>query len=124
MYAVEASNLAELISKVAEENNLKEKIKVIQKKVEDVNSDDLEKVDIIVSEWMGFYLVHEGMLDSVIVARDRFLKDNGLMFPSIAKIYTAPCQLPNYFESWDDIYGVSMKYVLSYLIMKKSNNKY
>jgi hypothetical protein len=31
-----------------------------------------EQVDIIVSEWMGFYLVHESMLDSVLFARDKY----------------------------------------------------
>lgn len=31
-------------------------------------------VDIIVSEWMGYLLIYESMLRSVIVARDRFLK--------------------------------------------------
>lgn len=33
-----------------------------------------EKVDIIVSEPIGFLLVHERMLESYITARDRFLK--------------------------------------------------
>ncbi|XP_011502659.1 PREDICTED: protein arginine N-methyltransferase 6, partial [Ceratosolen solmsi marchali] len=109
IYAIEASNLANLISQVAEENNVKDKIEIIKKPVEDINSNDIQKVDIIVSEWMGFYLVHEGMLNSVIIARDKFLKPNGLMFPSIAKIYAAPCQLPSYNDFWDDICGVSMK---------------
>lgn len=58
---------------------------------------------------MGFYLVHEGMLDSLIVARDKFLKEDGLMFPCKAKIYAAPCQLPKYNEFWDDVFGVGMK---------------
>lgn len=111
VYAVEATNLAILVSQVSVENHVEDKIRVIQKKVEDISPDDIDKVDIIVSEWMGFYLVHEGMLDSVIVARDKFLKPGGLMFPSVAKIYAAPCQLPNYFEFWDDILGVSMKWV-------------
>ena len=30
--------------------------------------------DVIISEWMGFYLLHESMLESVLVARDRFLR--------------------------------------------------
>jgi hypothetical protein len=33
-----------------------------------------EKVDVIISEWMGFYLLHESMLGSVLYARDRWLK--------------------------------------------------
>lgn len=50
------------------------------------------KVDIIVSEWMGFYLLHEGMLDDVLLGRDKFLKPNGLMFPESAIMWTAPCR--------------------------------
>jgi len=38
-----------------------------------IESVDLpEKVDIIISEWMGYYLLHESMFQSVIVARDRY----------------------------------------------------
>jgi len=36
-----------------------------------------EKVDIIVSEWMGYFLLYESMLNSVLVARDKFLKEDG-----------------------------------------------
>lgn len=66
---------------------------VIQNEVENVILANNEKVDIIVSEWMGFYLLHEGMLDSVLVARDKFLKEDGQMFPETAAIYIAPCRL-------------------------------
>jgi hypothetical protein len=30
-------------------------------------------VDIIISEWMGYFLFYESMLDTVLVARDKFL---------------------------------------------------
>lgn len=50
------------------------------------------KVDIIVSEWMGHFLLHEGMLDSVIVARDKFLRPGGLIFPENATLFSAPCR--------------------------------
>lgn len=49
-----------------------------------------EKVDTIVSEPIGFLLVHERMLESYIVARDRFLKPGGFMFPSTGSIVLAP----------------------------------
>jgi len=49
----------------------------------------MPKVDIIISEWMGFALLYESMLDSVLDARDRLLKKDGLMFPERAKIYIA-----------------------------------
>lgn len=67
------------------------------------------KVDIIISEWMGFYMLHESMLDSVLVARDMFLKPDGLMFPSHCTLYASPCSLPNLYSDWDDIYGVKMR---------------
>ncbi|KAH1006063.1 hypothetical protein HUJ04_006945 [Dendroctonus ponderosae] len=35
------------------------------------------------------------MLDSVIIARDRFLKTNGLIFPKAATIYATPCWYDN-----------------------------
>ncbi|CAN0099537.1 unnamed protein product, partial [Laminaria digitata] len=42
----------------------------------------LPQVDIIISEWMGYFLLRESMLDSLVRARDRWLVPGGLMFPS------------------------------------------
>ena len=63
-------------------------IKVIQGVIETVNIP--EKVDIIISEWMGYFLLRESMLDSVLVARDKFLKPGGALYPSHARLYFAP----------------------------------
>ena len=69
-----------------------------------------EKVDVIISEWMGFYLLHESMLDAVIFARDKFLKNNecSAMLPSHATIYSAPCSLENYLNekvmNWTQVF--------------------
>ncbi len=46
-------------------------------------------MDIIISEWMGYFLLRESMLDSVLVARDRFLKPGGALYPSHARLYLA-----------------------------------
>lgn len=107
VYAVEASETYKIAEGIAKENGFEHVIKVIHGRVEDVELE--EKVDVIVSEWMGFYLLHEGMLDSVIVARDKFLSANGLMFPDSATLYAAPCSVPNMFEDWEDVEGISMK---------------
>ncbi|XP_075216451.1 arginine methyltransferase 8 isoform X2 [Lycorma delicatula] len=106
VYAVEASNIASLAEEIVKENGFTDVIQVSHCRIEDFELDD--KVDIIVSEWMGFYLLHEGMLDSVICARDRFLKEDGLLFPEECILYTAPCQLPSFYQFWDDIYGIKM----------------
>lgn len=39
----------------------------------------VKKVDIIVSEWMGYFLFYESMLDCVVFARDKWLKKGGLV---------------------------------------------
>lgn len=48
----------------------------------DLGLADGEKVDIIISEWMGYFLLFEGMLDSVIYAREKYLKPGGLILPN------------------------------------------
>lgn len=111
VYAVEASNMAKLAEKIVIENGFEQTIEVHQTKIEDFNitGEDQHQIDIIVSEWMGFYLLHEGMLDSVLIARDKFLKPNGSMFPQNASITVAPCQLPSLFDAWNIHDGVQMR---------------
>jgi hypothetical protein len=84
---------------------------VFKQRVEDVVLPEGEKVDVIVSEWMGFYLLHEGMLDSVLHARDTHLKAGGKLFPEVAKLWCAPCSLPQLYDFWADVEGVHMQSV-------------
>lgn len=110
VYAVEASETYRIAVEIAKENNFEDVIQVIHSRVEDLTTSDIpEKVDVIVSEWMGFYLFHEAMLDSVILARDRFLKPNGLMFPEYATLYATPCSVPSAYKDWEDVSGVKME---------------
>ncbi|XP_075151739.1 arginine methyltransferase 8 isoform X2 [Haematobia irritans] len=122
VYALEASKLALIALEVIEENNLGSIVKVIHCNVEEFQLPvSAEKVDIIVSEWMGFYLLHEGMMDSIIFARDNFLKPNGHLFPNEATIYIAPCAVPTHFDDWDDVDGVKLSRFGRSLRQQKSN---
>lgn len=113
--------MAKLSMDVIKENDLEEIIHVYQCRIEDFNlPEDVKEVDIIISEWMGFYLLHEGMLDSVLFARDKFLSANGSMFPEAASIIVAPCRMPSHFEEWDDVNGVKMQSFGEQLRLKKS----
>ena len=47
-------------------------ITIFKGKVEEVEL-PVEKVDIIISEWMGYCLFYESMLNTVIFARDKWL---------------------------------------------------
>jgi len=47
---------------------------LVKGKVEEVTlPDGIEKVDIIISEWMGYCLFYESMLQTVLFARDKWL---------------------------------------------------
>jgi len=43
-------------------------------------------VDVLLSEWMGYCLLYESMLGSVLYARDRWLKPGGAILPDTATI--------------------------------------
>ena len=72
-------------------------ITLIKGKMEEVVL-PVDKVDIIISEWMGYFLLYESMLDSVLYARDRYLVPNGLMFPDEATLYMAAIEDQEYKE--------------------------
>lgn len=122
VFAVEASSLAELSKEVIKENGLENTIEVFHGKAEDFRlPDGISHVDIIVSEFMGFYLLHEGMLDSVLMARERFLKPGGFLFPDRAIIYLSPCAVPSLFEDWENVSGIKMTKFAEQLRKQKSS---
>ncbi|NES03322.1 MAG: methyltransferase domain-containing protein [Okeania sp. SIO2F4] len=84
VYAVDASNAAQLARRLVQSSNLSDVVTIIHSKIEEVEIP--EPVDVIVSEWMGCFLLKESMFDSVAYARDKWLKPGGLMLPSRATI--------------------------------------
>ncbi|KAI0493376.1 hypothetical protein KFK09_023492 [Dendrobium nobile] len=114
VYAIEASDIAVQASEVVKANNLSDKVIVIHERVEKVSIQ--EKVDVIISEWMGYMLLYESMLSSVIFARDNWLKQGGLILPSHATLYMAPVtHSERYCDSidfWRDVYGIDMSVML------------
>jgi len=96
VYAVEASTMAEQAQLVVERNDLTDVVTIINAKMEDVVLP--EQVDVIVSEWMGSFLIFESMLETVLLARDRWLKQDGKMYPAIARIFLAPLDMTPFFN--------------------------
>lgn len=106
-------------------------ITLIHGKVEEVEL-PVEKVDILISEWMGYFLFYESMLDTVLYARDKWLvdvksachvqKEGGLIFPDRAKLMLLGIEDEEYrhrtidcliirlqsFIVWDNVYGFKM----------------
>eukprot|EP00461_Guttulinopsis_vulgaris_P003295 UN03296 len=90
-----------------------DKITLIKGKVEEITlPDGIEKVDIIISEWMGYFLLYESMLDTVLYARDKWLKQGGGLFPDKATLFIAALEDHDYRDNkidyWDNVYGFKM----------------
>lgn len=114
VYAVDASEIAIQAREVVKANGLSETVIVLLGRIEEVQID--EEVDVIISEWMGYMLLYESMLASVIYARDRWLKPGGIILPSHATLYIAPITNgERYAESidfWRNVYGIDMSAML------------
>ncbi|KAI5450050.1 hypothetical protein NCC49_003812 [Naganishia albida] len=111
VYAIEASGFANKARQNIKNNGLEDVITVIQGKVEEITL-PVQHVDVIISEWMGYMLLYEAMLDSVLHARDRFLAPGGLMVPSQTRIILAGITGQQLWDEgfgfWDNVYGFDM----------------
>lgn len=105
---VDMSSVIEMAKQIVELNGLSDKITLLRGKVEDVEL-PYPKVDIIISEWMGYFLLYESMLDTVLYARDRYLVEGGLIFPDKCSIHIAGIEDSQYkgekINYWQDVYG-------------------
>ncbi len=86
VYAVERTTVAVLAQELAAANGVAEIVQVIHGDIMDIELP--ERVDMIVSEWLGGFGIDEGMLVPVIAARDRWLKPGGVMIPSSVTAWT------------------------------------
>ncbi|KAL7384756.1 hypothetical protein ABVT39_008062 [Epinephelus coioides] len=108
VYAVEASSMAEYTRQLVKQNGCEEVVTVLQGRAEEIELP--EQVDVLVSEWMGNCLLFEFMVESVLLARDRWLKEGGVMWPSSAALTLVPCQANSYYAEkmafWEQPYGL------------------
>ncbi|XP_028263961.1 protein arginine N-methyltransferase 8-B isoform X4 [Parambassis ranga] len=111
VYGIECSSISEYSERIIKSNHLDSVITIFRGKVEEVEL-PVEKVDIIISEWMGYCLFYESMLNTVIFARDKWLKPGGLMFPDRASLYVVAIEDRQYKDFkihwWENVYGFDM----------------
>lgn len=119
VYAIECSNIIHLAKRIVEKNGVEDKVTFIHGKCEEVEL-PVPHVDIIVSEWMGYFLLYENMLESVIFCRDKWLRPGGLLFPDKARLHVAAIEDADYksdkLESWRDTYGFDFSLMREYLM--------
>ncbi|KAL8933140.1 MAG: hypothetical protein Q9216_006508, partial [Gyalolechia sp. 2 TL-2023] len=105
---VDMSTIIEKAQDIVDVNGMSTKITLLQGKMEEVKL-PFPQVDIILSEWMGYFLLYESMLDTVLYARDQYLAPEGLIFPDKATIFLAGIEDGEYKDEkigfWDNVYG-------------------
>eukprot|EP01062_Namystynia_karyoxenos_P002052 TRINITY_DN10709_c2_g1_i1.p1 TRINITY_DN10709_c2_g1~~TRINITY_DN10709_c2_g1_i1.p1 ORF type:complete len:376 (+),score=143.56 TRINITY_DN10709_c2_g1_i1:81-1130(+) len=107
---VDCSSIIEQAREIVRDNGFADTITLLHGKMEEVQMPPgCEKVDIIISEWMGYFLLYESMLNTVLWARDNLLVEGGKIFPDRATMYIAAIEDAEYrhekINFWDDIQG-------------------
>ncbi|CAH8638103.1 unnamed protein product [Schistosoma haematobium] len=93
-------------------NNLLERVTFIHGQAESVEL-PVKKVDVIISEWMGYFLFFESMLDSVLKMASKYLSRDGHIFPRHYTLNLLGVQCSEHLrkrrlEHWNDVYGYKM----------------
>ncbi|XP_045788942.1 probable protein arginine N-methyltransferase 1.2 [Trifolium pratense] len=121
VYAVECSQMADRAKEIVEANGFSEVITVLKGKIEELEL-PVPKVDIIISEWMGYFLLFENMLNSVLYARDKWLVDDGVILPDIASLHITAIEDKDYkedkIEFWNNVYGFDMSCIKKQALME------
>ncbi|XP_028114911.1 probable protein arginine N-methyltransferase 1 [Camellia sinensis] len=121
VYAVECSHMADMAQEIVKVNGFSDVITVLKGKIEEIEL-PIAQVDIIVSEWMGYFLLFENMLNTVLYARDKWLVSNGVVLPDKASLYLTAIEDAEYkedkIEFWNNVYGFDMSCIKKQSMME------
>jgi protein arginine N-methyltransferase 1 len=111
VYSIENSKIHKLTRKIVAENLLEQKITVLN--CEDLESLTLpvENIDIIICDWMGVFLFKDSLIKDLIYARDKWLANDGLIFPNKVNLNIAGIRsdkIYNELKFWDNVYDLDM----------------
>jgi protein arginine N-methyltransferase 1 len=122
VYSIEASEAMCALSRdIVAKNGCSDIVTVCNTKMEDwAPPADFEGADVIISEWMGYFLLYEGMLDSVLLARDLYLKPGGLMYPDKCQLFVFGYTDidDDGLEFLDDLYGIDMSTIKPLVLLE------
>ncbi|KAL3535647.1 hypothetical protein ACH5RR_004108 [Cinchona calisaya] len=121
VYAIECSSMADTAQQIVKLNGFSNVITVLKGKVEELEL-PVAQVDVIISEWMGYFLLYENMLDTVLYARNKWLVEDGLVLPDKAALYLTAIEDADYkedkIEFWKNVYGFDMSCIRKQSIME------
>ncbi|KAK1285466.1 putative protein arginine N-methyltransferase 1 [Acorus calamus] len=121
VYAVECSQMAIMAKEIVQTNGYSDVITVLNGKIEEIEL-PVDHVDIIISEWMGYFLLFENMLNTVLYARDKWLINDGIVLPDKASLYLTAIEDAEYkedkIEFWNNVYGFDMSCIKKQSMME------
>lgn len=121
VYAVECSEMASMAKEIVQKNGFSNVITVLKGKIEEMVL-PVTHVDIIISEWMGYFLLFENMLNTVLYARDKWLVNDGIVLPDRASLYLTAIEDAEYkedkIEFWNNVYGFDMSCIKKQSMME------
>lgn len=91
---VEPDEILHVAGQVAEDNGLSRPIELIHSRIETATLS--EPASIIISVFTGNFLLTEDLLSSLFLARDRFLKPQGVLIPDAGTMEIVPVSAPAY----------------------------
>jgi len=112
VYGIDYSDIVYQAQQIVKDNKLEHVVTLIKGKVEEVEL-PVDKVDVIISEWMGYCLLYESMLPTVLHARDKWLKPDGVILPDRAILNLVAIEDAEYKEDkinfWESVQGFDMR---------------
>lgn len=125
IYAIEAGEIANVAQTVFENNCVAEIISIVRGWSTQIELP--EHADVVISEVFGNDPFNEGVLQTLLDARKRFLKPNGRFVPSKVKVFGLPVNVPSEvlsiniiteqtLEIWRNWYGIDFTH------LKQMNN--
>jgi len=90
VYAIERSRLAKHAAALIEHNGASDRIEVLCGEAAELCAERELQCDVLVSEWLGQFVLLEGMFGAVAAARDAWLRPGGTMIPAGFELFLAP----------------------------------
>lgn len=113
VYGFEKSKIIHVARQLVAANGFEDRIELLEGPADELELP--EKVDLVVSEFLGGMGIDEDMLAMVLRARDRWLAPGGLMMPHRLFVWIAPGWDERYHESVDlwrrNPYGVDLSLI-------------
>ncbi|XP_063399684.1 protein arginine N-methyltransferase 1-B-like [Mytilus trossulus] len=125
---IDCAHIIDRTRNIVSKNGFADVITLIKCKVEDAKlPGGIDKVDIIISEWMGYCLLFETFINSILFARDKWLKKEcGLIFPDKFWLYLTAFEDKRFIQDkessitiqyifylvWDNVQGYDMSSII------------